>query len=80
MLRGPDQWRTQPTSANGQPAFGSYLLDPAEPVATPAGLFVLTMAGDRIQAITRFHLDALYPRFGLPDSLPEPVGPRSSTR
>jgi hypothetical protein len=37
---------------------------------------VLTMAGDRIRAVTRFHLDALYPRFGLPGSLPEPVGPR----
>jgi RNA polymerase sigma-70 factor (TIGR02960 family) len=60
--------------ANTQPALGSYLTDPAEPVGTPAGLFVLTMAGDRIQAITRFHLDALYPRFGLPDSLPAPVG------
>jgi hypothetical protein len=24
------------------------------------------MAGDRIQAVTRFHLDGLYPRFGLP--------------
>jgi RNA polymerase sigma-70 factor (ECF subfamily) len=66
-----------PTHANTQPAFGSYLTNPAEPVATPAGLLVLTMAGDRIQAITRFHLDALYPRFGLPDSLPEPVGPRT---
>ena len=63
--------------ANTQPAFGSYLTDPAEPAGIPAGLFVLTMAGDRIQAITRFHLDALYPRFGLPDSLPEPVGPRT---
>jgi hypothetical protein len=57
---------------------GSWrLTDPTEPVATPAGLFVLTMAGDRIQAITRFHLDALYPRFGLPESLPEAVGPRT---
>jgi RNA polymerase sigma-70 factor (ECF subfamily) len=28
------------------------------------------MAGDRIQAITRFHLDALYARFGLPAVLP----------
>jgi hypothetical protein len=61
--------------ANTQPALGSYLTGPAGPVATPAGLFVLTMAGDRIQAITRFHLDALYPRFGLPDSLPPSVGP-----
>ena len=75
--RGDRPVHLLPAHANGQPAFGSYLLDPAEPVATPAGLFVLTMAGDRIQAITRFHLDALYPRFGLPDSLPGPVGPRS---
>jgi RNA polymerase sigma-70 factor (ECF subfamily) len=31
---------------------------------------VLTMAGPRIQAVTRFHLDELYPRFGLATSLP----------
>jgi hypothetical protein len=36
------------------------------------------MAGGRIRAITRFHVDALYPRFGLPASLPEPVGPRTT--
>ena len=75
--RGHRRVHLLPARANTQPAFGSYLTSPAEPVATPAGLFVLTMAGDRIQAITRFHLDALYPRFGLPDSLPEPVGPRT---
>ncbi len=73
--RGDRRVRLLPAQANTQPAFGSYLTDPANPVAAPAGLFVLTMAGDRIQAITRFHLDALYPRFGLPKSLPEPVGP-----
>ncbi len=56
--------------ANTQPAFGAYLDDPAHPVATPAGLIVLTLAGDRISAITRFHLDDLYPRFGLPGHLP----------
>ena len=38
----------------------------------PAGLFVLTMAGPRIRALTRFHCDELYPRFGLPGSLPGP--------
>ena len=65
------------TGANTQPALGSYLTDPAGRVATPAGLFVLSMASDRIQGVTRFHLDALYPRFGLPASLPQPVGPRS---
>jgi RNA polymerase sigma-70 factor (TIGR02960 family) len=75
--RGDRRVHLLPTRANTQPAFGSYLTDPAEPVATPAGLFVLTMAGDRIQAVTRFHLDDLYPRFGLPQSLPELVGPRT---
>jgi hypothetical protein len=38
----------------------------AADVATSAGLIVLTMAGDRIQHVTRFHTDDLYPRFGLP--------------
>ena len=75
--RGHRRVHLLPARANTQPAFGSYLTDPAEPAGIPAGLFVLTMAGDRIQAITRFHLDTLYPRFGLPDSLPEPVGPRT---
>ncbi|HZD68033.1 MAG TPA: RNA polymerase subunit sigma-70 [Actinomycetes bacterium] len=59
--RGDRRMHLLPTNANTQPAFGSYLVDPAERVATPAGLFVLTVAGDRIQAITRFHIDALYP-------------------
>jgi RNA polymerase sigma-70 factor (ECF subfamily) len=40
--------------------------------ATPGGLIVLTIAGERIRAVTRFHNDALYPRFGLPERLPEP--------
>jgi len=34
---------------------------------------VLTITGDQIQAITRFHVDALYPRFGLPGSLADPA-------
>jgi RNA polymerase sigma-70 factor (ECF subfamily) len=59
-----------PTGANGLPAFGAYLDDALRPLATPAGLIVLTPAGNRIGRITRFHLDALYPRFGLPDRLP----------
>jgi RNA polymerase sigma-70 factor (ECF subfamily) len=57
-----------PTSANTQPAFGSYLNSHTSPVAAPAGLFVLTVADDRIEHITRFHIDELYPWFGLPMS------------
>jgi len=59
-----------PAGANTQPAFGSYLAEPAAPVAAPGGLIVLTSAGARIHAITRFHLGFLYPRFGLPETLP----------
>jgi RNA polymerase sigma-70 factor (TIGR02960 family) len=54
---------------NNQPAFASYLSDRDEPIARPAGLFVFTVAGDRIQAMTRFHRDDLYPRLGFPESL-----------
>jgi RNA polymerase sigma-70 factor (TIGR02960 family) len=73
--RGDRRVRLLAANANTQPAFGGYLEDRPGGAATPVGLFVLTMAGDRIQAVTRFHLDALYPRFGLPGSLPPPVGP-----
>jgi RNA polymerase sigma-70 factor (TIGR02960 family) len=66
-----------PGRANNQPALASYLAHREESRATPAGLFVLTLSGDRIQALTRFHLDDLYPRFGLPVSLPTPVQPPS---
>jgi hypothetical protein len=58
-----------PAHANTQPAFGSYIREHVQDDAIPAGLIVLTTRGDRIAAITRFHLDALYPRFGLPASL-----------
>lgn len=67
-----------PTRANRQPALASYLGGPGQAAAGPAGLFVLTMAGPRIRALTRFHCDELYPRFGLPGSLPEPTGHATS--
>jgi RNA polymerase sigma-70 factor (TIGR02960 family) len=57
-----------PTRANGQPAFGAYLRAPTGGVRHGTGLFVLTLAGDRIRALTRF--DATVLRwFGLPESL-----------
>lgn len=65
--RGQRRVHLVPTRANGQPAFGSYLDDPAEPIARPAGLIVLTHNGNRLGGITRFHLDEIYPRFGLPE-------------
>jgi RNA polymerase sigma-70 factor (TIGR02960 family) len=69
-FRGERRAYLVPCRANNQPAFGSYLADVEEPVARPAGVFVLGLAGDRIAALTRFHLDDLYPRLGLPESLP----------
>lgn len=56
-----------PTRANGQPAFGAYLRAPGG--AHGVGLYVLTLAGDRISGLTRFEHGVL-PRFGLPRSLP----------
>jgi RNA polymerase sigma-70 factor (ECF subfamily) len=57
-----------PTRANGQPAFGVYLSSPSG-VRHSSGLFVLTLSGDRICAITRFE-NTVIPSFGLPRSLP----------
>jgi RNA polymerase sigma-70 factor (TIGR02960 family) len=67
--RGDRVMHLVPTSVNGQVAYGSYLRDPGAEAAEPAGLFVLTMAGDRIHAVTRFHLDPLNPRYDLPARL-----------
>ena len=58
-----------PTWANGQPAFGAYLRD-AGGARHGVGLFVLTLAGDRICALTRFE-NTVLPWFGLPRQLPE---------
>jgi len=57
-----------PTRANGQPAFGAYLRTPAG-ISHGVGLYVLTLAGDRICAMTRFD-NSVLPWFGLPRSLP----------
>ena len=35
------------------------------------GLVVLTLAGDKISAITRFGDNSLFPHFGLPRTLPD---------
>jgi RNA polymerase sigma-70 factor (TIGR02960 family) len=57
-----------PTRANGQPAFGSYLRAPTG-TRHGTGLYVLTLAGGRIRAMTRFE-NSVLPSFGLPRSLP----------
>ncbi|GAB3872798.1 hypothetical protein GCM10029964_011840 [Kibdelosporangium lantanae] len=57
-----------PTWANGQPAFGAYLRSPTG-VSHGTGLYVITVVGDRISAMTRFD-NSVLPWFGLPRSLP----------
>ena len=68
---GPQRTRLIPTRANGQPAFGRYSRDPHSPISHAHGLIVLTLAGDRISAITGFHDNSVLARFGLPRTLPE---------
>jgi RNA polymerase sigma-70 factor (ECF subfamily) len=68
---GAQPTRLVPTRANNQPAFGYYLRDPRAPVARAHGLIVLTLAGDKICAITRFGDNSLFPHFGLPRTLPD---------
>ena len=61
--------RLTPTRANTQPAFGCYLPDLRTGIARPYSLFVLTLEGDRISAITWFANSAVFPQFGLPQRL-----------
>lgn len=58
------------TRANGQPAFGAYLRA-GTGIRHGIGMYVLTLTGDRICAMTRFE-NSVLPWFGLPRSLPSP--------
>jgi RNA polymerase sigma-70 factor (TIGR02960 family) len=62
------RYRTVPTRANGQPAFGLYALDQGDSIFHALGLMVLTLTGDRIGELVRFDVGVL-PRFGLPRTL-----------
>jgi RNA polymerase sigma-70 factor (TIGR02960 family) len=68
IFRAGRRFDLVPTSANGQPAFGAYLRG-SDGISHGMGLYVLTLTGDRICAMTRFENTAL-PWFGLPRSLP----------
>ena len=62
-------YRLVPTRANRQPAFGVYIADPATGVFHANGMLVVTLAGDRIRAMTRFD-NSVIAKFGLPRRLP----------
>ena len=61
--------RLVPTRANTQPAFGCYLPISDTDIARSFALFVLTLEGDRISAITWFGDTNVFPLFGLPRTL-----------
>jgi RNA polymerase sigma-70 factor (TIGR02960 family) len=63
------------TRANGQPAFAAYLRAPTG-IRHGIGLYVLTLTGDRICAMTRFD-NSVLPSFGLPRTLPSRLPPPS---
>jgi RNA polymerase sigma-70 factor (TIGR02960 family) len=68
IFRAGRRFDLVPTRANGQPAFGAYLRGP-DGISHGMGLYVLTLAGERICAMTRFE-NSVLPSFGLPRSLP----------
>jgi hypothetical protein len=57
-----------PARANGQPAFGAYLRAP-DAVSQRTGLYVLTLTGARISAMTSFD-ERVLRSCGLPSTLP----------
>ena len=71
MPEGP-RLRYAVTRANGQPAVGTYVLDPATGSFRAIALDVLTLRGARIGDVIAFRSAGLLPRFGLPEQLPGP--------
>jgi RNA polymerase sigma-70 factor (ECF subfamily) len=67
--RGECGYKLIPTRANTQPAFGCYREDEHAPIAHAVGLLVLTLAGERIAAITNFIGSSVLRHFGLPRTL-----------
>jgi RNA polymerase sigma-70 factor (ECF subfamily) len=75
FLRGAEERRGAPlrmvsTRANGQPAFGCYLPVLETGGARAFALFVLTLAGDHISAITWFGDTSVFQQFGLARQAP----------
>jgi RNA polymerase sigma-70 factor (TIGR02960 family) len=61
--------RVVPTRANTQPAFACYLPDTQSGIAYAHALFVLTLEGDHVSAITWFGDNSVFPHFELPHTL-----------
>jgi RNA polymerase sigma-70 factor (TIGR02960 family) len=70
LLMPTRRYSLVPTRANGQPAFGAYIVGPGGGRGA-TGLFTVTVADNHICALTRFETSE-FAWFGLPLSLPEP--------
>ncbi|MQA28122.1 MAG: RNA polymerase subunit sigma-70, partial [Micromonosporaceae bacterium] len=66
---GPGDQRLIPTTANGQPAFGLYMRD-EDGVHRAFQLQVLTLTPDGVSHAAVFFDLSLFPKFGLPETLP----------
>jgi Sigma-70, region 4 len=77
---GTRGYRLVAIRANGQPAFGCYLRDPAAALDHACGLLLLTVQGGHIAAIDRFTDNSLLPRFGLPRTLPACIELRGASQ
>jgi RNA polymerase sigma-70 factor (TIGR02960 family) len=62
------QYRMVPTRANGQPAYGMYLLG-ADGIAHASSFLVLSLRAGLVSRMTRFETGVM-PGFGLPRTLP----------
>jgi RNA polymerase sigma-70 factor (ECF subfamily) len=65
-----ESWRHVVTHANGQLAVACYQLADDGSRYLPGVIDVLTLEGDRIASVTAFVTPAIFPWFGLPESLP----------
>jgi RNA polymerase sigma-70 factor (TIGR02960 family) len=72
LLEGPLllRWRFVPTSANGQPAFGTYLWTPERSLFTAAALDLISVRGTGIAEVVSFLTPEIFPAFGLAMELP----------
>jgi RNA polymerase sigma-70 factor (TIGR02960 family) len=78
MLRAVAEFRAGqphlllPTRANGQPAFGTYRIDPESGLARPGGLLLLSLTSRRVGALTWFIGTAALAGAGLPTDPSDP--------
>ena len=68
-FRAGRRYHMVPTRANGQPALGTYVVDPNSDVLHANGVVVLTLSGSAVCAVTRFD-NSVLAAFGLPHTLP----------